>query len=167
MHTKSLVVLSAVVMGLSLGRPARAEDHAHEKAERHEHGHGEAGKGGPKLVLDHGKKWQTSEPLRTGMTAIRDDLQAALDPIHAKTYSPDDYKALAGRIEAQASKIISTCKLPAEVDAQYHLVLAQLFAGTEQMKKDGDRMGGAVKLVKALEDYGDHFEHQGWKPIQH
>ncbi len=35
------------------------------------------------------------------------------------------------------------------------------------MKKDGDRMGGAVKLVKALEAYAEHFEHQDWKPIQH
>jgi hypothetical protein len=163
MHTKSWMVMSAVVVGLSLGPAARAEEPAHG----HEHEHGAAGKDAPALVLDHGKKWPTSEPLRTGMTAIRDELQAALEPIHAKTYSPADYQALAGRIEAQATKIITTCKLPPEVDAQYHLVLAQLFAGTEQMKKDGDRMGGAVKLVKALKAYGDFFDHAGWKPIQH
>jgi hypothetical protein len=35
------------------------------------------------------------------------------------------------------------------------------------MKKDGDRMAGAVKVIQGLESYAKYFEHPDWKPIEH
>ena len=35
------------------------------------------------------------------------------------------------------------------------------------MKKDGDRMAGAVKVIGALEAYAKHFDHSDWKPLVH
>jgi hypothetical protein len=160
MFPKSLLTLIAVVLALTGARPAGAQGH--------EHGHGgHDGKATARLTLNDGKKWQTDATLRAGMTAIRDQLQAALDPIHAKTYSPDDYKALAGRIEKEVANIMAKCKLPADVDAQIHLVLAELFAGADLMKKDGNRMAGAVRILQGLDSYGKYFEHADWQPIKH
>ncbi len=154
---------SALVLTLALGLAG-----CHEAGEKdHGHAHGDPDKAAQSLTLNDGKKWQTDAPLRAGMTAIRNELQTAVKPIHAKTYSPDDYKGLAGKIEKEIGTLVQECKLPKEVDDQLHLVLAQITAGTELMKKDGDRMAGAVKVIQGLESYAKYFEHPDWKPIEH
>ena len=161
MYGKSKLASALSLAGLlAVAGPAAAEDahHGHE-------GHGKGDHG--KLTLNDGKKWTTDASLRKGMVAIRDHLQAALDPIHAKTYTPEQYAALAGKIDAEVSTIVSTCKLPPEVDAQLHLVIAELYAGSHTMKGNGDRMSGAVTIIRALGAYEKHFEHPGWKPIVH
>lgn len=155
MFTKSALVLFASL--------ALAGCHEHG----HSHSHADPDKAAASLTLDNGKKWQTDAPLRTGMTSIRDQLQAAVKPIHAKTYSADDYKNLAAGIDKEVGNIVANCKLPREVDDQFHLVLVQLTAGTDLMKKDGDRMAGAVKVIQGLESYGKFFDHPDWKPLEH
>lgn len=145
---------------------ARAHDHGTTPAAAHAHDHGAAAPA--KLTLDDaGRKWPTDEPLRAGMRSIRDDLQAAVVPIHAKTYTPGDYEALAARIEGSIGAIVSKCKLPPAVDAQFHVVLAELVAGADVMKKDGDRMAGAAKAIGALRSYAEFFDHPGWEPVKH
>jgi hypothetical protein len=37
----------------------------------------------------------------------------------------------------------------------------------EAMKAGSHREEGAVKVVEALNAYGKHFNHPGWKPIKH
>ncbi len=164
---KSLMLIAVVSLGLAGCHEAGAQGHG----DGHDHGHGgHAEAGGPateQLKLKDGKKWQTDAQLQGGMSTLRDELQKALDPIHAGTYSADDYKGLAGRIEGQINDVIAKCKLAPEVDAQLHLVLADVFAGTAVMKKDGKRINGAVKIIQALDAYAKHFEHPGWKPIKH
>lgn len=146
---------------------AHAETEAKAADKGHDHGHADPDKAAAGLRLDNGKKWQPDAPARTGMTAIRDHLQAAVKPIHAKTYTPDDYKALAEKIEKEIGTMVANCKLPKEVDDQFHLVLIQISAGAELMKKDGDRMQGAVKVIQGLGSYAKYFEHPDWKPIEH
>jgi hypothetical protein len=34
-------------------------------------------------------------------------------------------------------------------------------------KADGQRRAGAVQVIGALDDYGSHFEHAGFKPLAH
>lgn len=149
-----------------LGVTGPAQVH-HAHAQGHDHGHAGPGRATDQLTLNKGKKWQTDATLQAAMVAIRNDVQAALPAIHGGTYSAEDYKGLAVRIEKQLAEVISKCKLPPEVDAQFHLVLAELFAGTDVMKQDGKRISGAVRVIGALGAYGDHFDHPGWKPIQH
>jgi hypothetical protein len=168
------VLVSSVGLVIAACHSAGAKDHGHAEPDKsaeatkgHDHAHGDPDKAAASLTLDNGKKWQTDAPLRSGMTAIRNELQAGVQPIHAKTYSPDDYKALAGKIEKEIGNMVQNCKLPKDVDDQLHLVLAQITAGTELMKKDGDRMAGAVKVIQGLESYAKFFEHPEWKPIEH
>ncbi len=157
--SRSLLMVAAVAVALTGGAALAAG---------HEHGH-DAGGGSAvsRLTLNKGKKWVTDEQLRGGMAAIRDETQAAVEPIHAGKYTPEQYAALAGRIEKQITDVIARCKLPPEVDAQIHLVLADFFTGTDAMKKEGDRKQGVVTVIEALQAYPKYFEHPGWKPIKH
>lgn len=158
--------------------PAKAEGAAaHEHAAAapakenagHEHGHGEVDPGNAVagLTLDNGKKWQTDETLRSGMTKIRDAIQADMKPIHDDSLGSAGYEKLAGAVEAEVGEIVAKCKLPKAADEQLHLVLAQVSAGAAEMKKGDARMGGAVKVMNALEAYAKFFEHPDWKPMQH
>lgn len=161
---KTWMMLAVAALGLAGFQEARAQGHDHGDHSKHGSGTGRAT---DQLKLNNGKKWQTDAQLQRGMSTIRDELQKALGPIHAGTYTPEDYKALSGRIEGQITDVIAHCKLPTDVDTQIHLVLADIFAGTDVMKKDGPRINGAVKVIQALKTYETYFEHPNWKPIEH
>jgi hypothetical protein len=150
-----LARMAAVALTLAVGSAWAQAPHAHE-------GHGPA-----KLTLNHGKKWQTDAPLREGMAAMRAEVAGSLQAIHEKRYAPAQYAALAGKLEQQVSGIVAQCKLPADADAQLHLVLAELLAGTGAMKGEKGQREGAVRVIGALEAYGKHFQHPGWKSLAH
>jgi hypothetical protein len=64
--------------------------------------------------------------------------------------------------------IVQNCKLEPEADAQLHIVIAELMAGAEAMEgkvKGETRRAGAERVAKALNAYGEHFEHPGWKRL--
>jgi hypothetical protein len=132
-------------------------------ADPHQHGHDTPA---AKLQLDHGKKWRTDEPLRRGMDSIRKAVHGAPAPLHKGTASAADYAPLGNRVEAEVGRIVKECKLPPAADAQLHIVVADLLAGADAMKSAKDAKAGRAGLVKvdgALEAYGKHFDHPGWK----
>lgn len=149
----------AVAAALAFGGPALAAGDAHT----HGHGGGEA-----TLALDHGKKWQTDAPLRQGMESIRNTLAKDVKAIHAGKASAKQYDALAARINGEVARIVQECKLRPDADAQLHIVVAELMAGAEAMEgklKGVSRRAGAERVAKALNAYGEHFEHAGWKRL--
>ncbi|MBI5260349.1 MAG: hypothetical protein HY852_00855 [Bradyrhizobium sp.] len=146
-----------VALGLAVGPPALA-------AEPHAHGGAAAT---VQLRLDHGKKWQTDDVLRRGMSEIRTAVAQSLTPIHKKTFTPAQYDALAGRIQTQIDDVVGNCKLPEEADQQLHIVLEQIIDGVAAMKGATGRDKGAVKIVRALAQYGKYFDHAGWRPLEH
>jgi hypothetical protein len=120
----------------------------------HDHGHaaGEA-----KLVLNQGKKWPTDAPLRQGMESIRAALGSGMK-----------YGALATKVNTEVAGIVQNCKLEPAADAQLHLVIADVLAGVEAMEgkvKGETRREGAEKIARALQAYGEHFDHAGWKHL--
>lgn len=149
----------AVAVALAFGGPALAASDAHE----HGHGAQEA-----KLVLNQGKKWQTDAPLRQGMDNIRAAVAKDVKAIHANKATPKQYEALAAKVNVEVAGIVQNCKLPPEADAQLHIVVAELMGGAEAMQgkeKGVARRAGAERVAKALNAYGEHFEHAGWKRI--
>lgn len=151
----SACVLAAV---LSLSAPSwAAEGHSHGAAAGHL----------SELTLNAGAKWQTDAPLRQGMDAIRHEMAAALPDIHHGRQSPEAFRGLAEKVHHQVEFMLTNCKLPPETDAQLHLVLERVLAGAEAMKDGPDRTAGAVTVVGALSAYGAHFEHPGWKALEH
>lgn len=152
----------AAAVALAFAGPALAAGSAQEHG-AHEHGAHET-----TLSLDHGKKWQTDAPLRQGMSAIRGAVAKEVKAIHAHRATPTQYEALAARVNAEVAAIVRNCKLEPEADAQLHIVIAELVAGAEAMqgKERGvSRRAGAERVAKALNAYGEHFEHAGWKRL--
>lgn len=148
------LVALALCAPLSTARPATGQ-----------HGHD----AGPHaLSLDNGKQWATDVPLRQGMTAIRDAVAADHRAIHGNTETAAQYQALAARIDAQVADIVKNCKLAPAADAQFHVILADLVAASEQMKSSDaeKRRQGAVKVVGALGAYPRYFDHPGWRPLE-
>lgn len=149
----------AAAVALVFAGPALAAGEAHE--------HGQPA-GAAKLVLDHGKKWQTDEPLRKGMDNIRTALSADLKAIHANKQTPKKFEALAAKVNGEVAGIVQNCKLEPEADAQLHIVIGEFIAGGEAMEgkeKGVSRRAGAERVAKALNAYGEHFEHAGWQRL--
>ena len=109
----------------------------------------------PSLVLDHGKKWPTDAALRRGMENIRAALDEGLE-----------YVVLARIVTAEVNGIVHDCKLEPAADRQLHILLIDVLAGAEAMegKAKGESPGaGAERVAKALNAYGEHFDHAGWE----
>ena len=111
------------------------------------------------LVLDNGQKWQTDEPLRKGMDAIRAALETSLPSVHNGKLAQSGYADLARGLEKEVDDIVANCKLPEAADGQLHIVLTQLLDGTGVMKDGSERADGVLKAVEAVNAYGQHFDH--------
>ncbi len=155
MKKTAYALLAALTIGLSAGGAFAAGDvHSHGA------GHGE-------LTLDHGRKWPTDGGLRHGMSEIREVIAEALPQAHSGRLDPAGYGRVADRVSAQIEYITANCKLPAEVDAQLHLVLAEIIDGADHMRKGRDPVDGMVKVLGGLDAYGKYFDHPGWKLLKH
>jgi hypothetical protein len=153
---KRAALAAAITLGFA--GPALAAADAHD--------HGTAGSAA--LQLNQGKKWQTDEPLRKGMSAMRTAVAADLKAIHASKATPEQYAALAGKLNGEVAYVVQNCKLEPKADAELHKVIAELMGGAEAMEgKDAhaDRRAGAVRVVKALNAYGKFFAHPGWRNL--
>jgi hypothetical protein len=154
MRTTRLLIPALIALGLASAPPGLFAA---------EHGHAAT----VKIKLDNGKKWPTDEALRKGMDEIRNAMADALAPIHRHNFSAGDFEKLAGRLQGQIDYVTANCKLPEAADHQLHVVLEQILDGIAGMKADKGRDKGAVKIVQALDQYGAHFNHAGWKPLMH
>ncbi len=131
------------------------------------HDHGSAAP--QKIQLNAGKKWHIDAPLRQGMSAMQVAVNGTLPLAHAGKAQAADYDAFGAEISKQVAFIVENCKLEPQADAQLHIVIGEILAGVDTAQgKEGDkaRAGGVVKVAKALNAYGAHFDHTGWKPVQ-
>lgn len=150
-----MVLLLAVGVA---GNVVAADDH---------HGHDDHHADAVQLRLNDGAKWQTDAALRQGMTGVRNKIAAALPEIHENRLPAGEYQTLATQVNDHLNGIIQNCKLPPDADAQLHIVLSDIYAGLAGMREGDDRRSGAVKIIKALDAYAEHFDHAGWQPIAH
>lgn len=128
-------------------------------------GHESHGASTMELTLNNGQKWQTDEALRTGMSQIRDVIEASLSLIHSGRYSAADLSTLGDWVQEQVDFVVANCRLPEEADLQLHMALIRLLDGVNALKGEGGQDQGAAAIVQALNAYGDHFDHPGWKPL--
>lgn len=159
MNRKTLLLSSVLSLALAAGAVGTAV-----AAGSHSHGTESAP---TQLMLNNGAKWQTDAPLRQGMDGIRADMSKALPAIHAGTLGAEDFKALAGKLGAHVDYMVANCKLAPEVDEQLHIVLEEVLEGTAAMAGGDHAEDGAVKVVGALDAYGNHFDHPGWQSLAH
>jgi hypothetical protein len=148
----------AAALSAAFALPAFAAADAHD--------HGTAGSAA--LELNQGKKWQTDEPLRKGMTNMRTALAGDLKVIHANKATPEQYEALAKKLNGEVAYVVENCKLDPKADAELHKVIAEVMGGADAMQGNdphADRRAGAVRVAKALNAYGKYFNHPGWRNL--
>ncbi len=150
---------AAAALALALSAAALAQTAAHDHGAAAPH----------KLTLNQGHKWATDAPLRAGMGRIRGLVEPQLAAAHAGKLTPAQYGELATRIETEVGGIVANCKLEPKADAMLHLVIADIGAGTDAMAgKDATARPalGLVEVARAVNQYGSHFDHPGFKPIR-
>lgn len=73
-----------------------------------------------------------------------------------------------GRSGRAVGGIVAKCKLEPKADAVRHTIIGESGVGTDVMAgKDAQQRParGPVQVAKAVNDYADHFDHPGFKPI--
>lgn len=131
------------------------------------HDHGAAAP--QKIELNAGKKWATDAPLRKAMTGIKASVDRTLPAAHAGKAKAADFDAFGQAVTAQVAYIVENCKLDPKADEQLHTVIGEILQGTEMAQgKQGEqeRASGVVKVAQALNAYGSHFQHPGWKATE-
>jgi len=151
--------VAAGVFAASLAGPVLAQTaaHSHDAATPH------------KLTLNQGQKWATDEALRNGMGRIRGLVEPRLGDAHGGKLTAAQYRELATQVETEVGGIVANCKLEPKADAMLHLVIADLGEGTDAMAGKTAKLPpakGLVKVALAVNEYGSHFDHPGFKPIR-
>ena len=127
----------------------------------HHHHHGSEKK--TKLTLNKGQKWPTDKVLRHHMEAIHTKIKALIPKIKSNKAKNKDYKTFANSIERNINSIFKNCKLEPEVDAQLHIVLAEIIEGKEELKKDlslEEKHDSLHKIINAYKKYIKYFDYQ-------
>ena len=167
MKRNALLLLAAVSLSTAVTGTSVAATAGAAPGHKHEHG---SEKAMATLQLNAGKKWETDAALRQAMGNLREAMAASLHKIHEDRLSKDGYASLAKKVESEVGNIVANCKLGTQADEQLHLVITDLLAGAEQMAgkaKAVKRRDGAVRVIGALEKYGNYFDDPSFKQISH
>ena len=157
----SLAALALFASSAALAAEPSQKEHAKSDEHAHHHHH----EAGASLKLNDGKKWETDAALKRHMEAFQRTLAEKIPAIHDGKLKPEQYAKLAEELQKHLWAIMNECKLSPAADAQFHILLAEFFSGIEAMKKAD--MQGAVRVVRGLGSYADHFEHPGFVPLKH
>lgn len=141
-----VLAAAATALWISHGLHSDAHDHA---------GHADA-------TLDHGKRWATDVPLRTGMRQIREVVDPLLNPTANSSLTTAQAKAAAAAIQENVNSIIANCKLAPAADATLHTIIADLLSGAGRLAENPDNQEARRLLAQALERYPEYFDHPGW-----
>ncbi|QYM78890.1 carbonic anhydrase [Horticoccus luteus] len=126
---------------------------------------GHSGHGAVGLTLQHGERWETDAPLRSGMQRIRDAVALSLDEAHATTTAPAAAKTLDATVQENVAYLIQNCRLPPAADADLHVILSELLAGADLLAADARSVEGKARLTHALQAYATHFDHPNWRSL--
>jgi hypothetical protein len=136
--------------------PSAADEHA---AHGHEHAQAAAGA----LSLNAGEPWQTDAPLRRGMLQIR-VASAMLTPAYEAAQLAQSQSAqLAEAVRGSVNTMMAQCQLPADADANLHIILGRLLAAAAALETAPLAAEGLPAIQAALQDYGHYFAHPGWQ----
>ena len=150
-HKKPGFVLAAMFLIASFSSFAQDE---------HEHEDADAGV----LVLDHGAKWATDAPLRSGMEQIRRLIAAPQAAVAAGApLAPAELQLVAEGVRQQVDGLIRNCKLEPEADAVLHVLIASMLQGAAELEGTLPLATGLQLVRQAIDQYPQYFSHAGWE----
>ena len=158
------VSLLALLVSTGCSRSeAPAEDqhaaHAHEEHAHHA-AHSDA------LTPPAGERWETDEPLRGSMERLRATVEEVLPADESASLDATTAQTVAQTVEREVAFMIENCKLPPEPDAALHVLIARMMSASNGLKNSPPDADGLNELVRVLDDYGAHFDHAGWTPLE-
>lgn len=146
---KSLFVLAPMLLVASFSSFAQ-----------HEHDDADTGV----LVLDHGAKWATDAPLRSGMAEIRKLIAVPQATVAAGIpLGSADARVLADGVRHQVDGLIRNCKLEPEADAVLHVLIAGMLQGAAELAGEPPLAAGLARIQSAVDQYPRYFSHPGWE----
>lgn len=119
------------------------------------------------MQLNNGEKWLIDPPLRQAMSDISEAMRQSLPAIHEDQFPAEDYVPLANQVNEGVAHMVANCELPPDADAQLHMIIAQLMAGSEKMTDSDAPREGAVQVLGALDAYQQYFDDPEFIPIAH
>ncbi|OUR80835.1 hypothetical protein A9Q75_09165 [Colwellia psychrerythraea] len=158
MNISKLIYTCLLLLGATVTNSAIANEHDHS------HGHASTQQ---KMQLDQGKKWSIDASLHSGMSKIKNSMEENIDEIHKNKFTDAQYKSLAGKIDAQLAYLFENCMLPADADAQLHILLFDIMQASKQMQLSDNPRSGAITTIKALQKYPHYFDDKDWQALQH
>ncbi|RIK98219.1 MAG: hypothetical protein DCC72_02060 [Burkholderiales bacterium] len=165
LHLLAGIAIAAGSSSLALAAQG-GHDQARERAGTHTHDDSHAhASDAHALRLDNGRKWTSDDALRSSMSRIASAVDSKLPAVHAGEMSAAQYDSLGREIDTQVANIVQNCKLEPAADDVLHAILATMMEGNEALqggKEKAKRSAGVVQVVKALEQYGEYFEHPGF-----
>jgi hypothetical protein len=167
-----LSLLAILGTGLAVGlwtnfRGAHAAEHEHSSHEAHAAAHDHGSHGGHEtaaLSLNEGKRWETDQPLRTGMERIRAAASPVIAVHAAGQVSAAQTKAMADTITDAVIDVVANCKLSPAADATLHVIITDLLSGAGLLAENPASGDGIELIAKALRLYPEYFDHPGWNP---
>ncbi|PKH85296.1 hypothetical protein [Colwellia sp. Bg11-28] len=158
MNISKLISTCLLLLGTTVTTFVVASEHEHS------HGHASTEQG---MQLDQGKKWPIDASLHLGMSKIKASIEENISEIHHNQFTDAQYKSLAEKVDAQLAYLFEHCKLPADADAQLHILLFDMMQASKQMQSSDNPRAGAITAIKSLQKYPHYFDDKEWQSLQH
>ena len=114
------------------------------------------------------QRWRADAEVRRGM----DDLHAAIDARvtqgAARGIAGESLAELGGTLAARSVRLIACCTTPEVSGRHLRMILVEIADGAELMSQGGTVAAqriGLLRVVQALNLYGDLFDHPGWQRL--
>lgn len=147
-----------VVVGVGIG----AWMLVHRAHESPDHNHGHNHEAASVMTLNNGQRWETDQPLRTGMQRIRDAVEQTFTAHASGRLTMADTKALSATVQENVNYLIENCKLSPEADAVLHVLITEMLSSAAQLAQNPTADEGLEQMAQALHNYSEYFDHPGW-----
>lgn len=111
------------------------------------------------LSLNHGKKWEVDQTMKTNMEAINTQLSKIKTLVGTNKVTSENYVELGNVISTSTLNIARECKMEQKKDETFHTVLGDLTAVSEDLSKPKNAKHALEKLTQTLNLYSKYFDH--------
>lgn len=151
-------ILVAVVMSMFLTNLMAEDAGHHHESDHHESDHHESGhETDTGLTLNDGKKWEIDQVMIKNMLFIHSEFSKTAELVHSHKATQKDYLKLSANIAEASQDILINCKLEEKADENFHIILGELLAVSDNLKEMNKAKEAMETLAHALKIYTEYF----------
>jgi hypothetical protein len=112
--------------------------------------------------------WRADAAVRRGMDDLHAAVEASVTQGAARGIAGERLAELGRILAARSARLIACCTTPKVSGRHLHMILVEIADGAELMRQGGvvaAQRTGLLRVVQALNLYGDLFEHPGWQRL--